>query len=204
MKKKFMATLVALSLSTPLWADDTAVITQPEIAAADVQMLFEQDAQALQVVALSAQEMQETQGAWNPFKAIANLFKSDAPVVKKVAEGVALAVPVVVVGAVALMTGVGEAAAVGAGVAAAGEAVEGGALLVEVGGATAGTAAPIPAAAPAVARIGPAPAPIPLGDIPALELPPAANPWTRVALGGGCYGWQLKSPGIKFGNKAWK
>ena len=39
-----------------------------------MQAAFQQDAQPLQMAALSGQEMKETQGAWNPFVAVFAFF----------------------------------------------------------------------------------------------------------------------------------
>ena len=62
-KKMFMATIVALYLATPSWAVETALGQQPEVAEADMQMLFGPDNQQAQVLALSTREMRETVGA---------------------------------------------------------------------------------------------------------------------------------------------
>ena len=56
--------ILAASLAVPALAnEDVLVASVPEFTAADTQMLFEQDAKPMQLAALSADEMRETEGA---------------------------------------------------------------------------------------------------------------------------------------------
>ena len=65
MKLNLFAGVLAASLAVPALAnEDVLVASVPEFTAADTQQLFEQDAQPMQLAALSAQEMKETEGAW--------------------------------------------------------------------------------------------------------------------------------------------
>jgi hypothetical protein len=68
LKSTLFAGLLAASLAVPAFANDAAVAAPlPQFTAADTQMLFEQDAEPMQLAALSSQEMKETEGAWVNF-----------------------------------------------------------------------------------------------------------------------------------------
>ena len=68
LKSTLFAGVLAASLAVPAFANDTPVATPlPQFTTADTQMLFEQDARPMQLVALSQQEMKETEGAFIPF-----------------------------------------------------------------------------------------------------------------------------------------
>ena len=65
MKLNLFAGVLAASLAVPALANEGALdASVPEFTAADTQQLFEQDARPMQLAALSAQEMKETEGAW--------------------------------------------------------------------------------------------------------------------------------------------
>jgi len=79
LKSTLFAGVLAASLAVPAFANDTPVATPlPQFTTADTQMLFEQDARPMQLVALSQQEMKETEGAWFWFYAAAPLMYSTA------------------------------------------------------------------------------------------------------------------------------
>ena len=62
--------VLAASLAVPVLANEGALVAPvPEFTAADTQQLFEQDARPMQLAALSAQEMKETEGALAPWVA---------------------------------------------------------------------------------------------------------------------------------------
>ena len=67
MKLNLFAGVLAASLAVPVLANEGALVAPvPEFTAADTQQLFEQDARPMQLAALSADEMRETEGAfWN-------------------------------------------------------------------------------------------------------------------------------------------
>ena len=67
MKLNLFAGVLAASLALPALANEGALVAPvPEFTAADTQQLFEQDARPMQLAALSADEMRETEGAfWN-------------------------------------------------------------------------------------------------------------------------------------------
>ena len=70
MKLNLFAGVLAASLAVPALAnEDVVVASVPEFTAADTQQLFEQDARPMQLAALSADEMRETEGAFAPWVA---------------------------------------------------------------------------------------------------------------------------------------
>lgn len=50
-------------LALPAFANDASVATIPQLSTHDTQILFEQDAMPMELVALTSQEMKETEGA---------------------------------------------------------------------------------------------------------------------------------------------
>lgn len=68
LKSTLFLTVLAASLAAPAFANDASVVTPlPQFTAADTQMLFDQDANPMQLAALSSQEMKETEGAFLNF-----------------------------------------------------------------------------------------------------------------------------------------
>jgi len=65
LKQKLIAATVFFAAASSALADtDKAVPVATAFTTADVASLFDKDAQSLQLAALSAQEMRETEGAW--------------------------------------------------------------------------------------------------------------------------------------------
>ena len=67
-KSTLFAGMLAASLTVPAFANNSAEAPPlPKFTAQDTQILFEQDANPMQLAALSSQEMKETEGAfiWN-------------------------------------------------------------------------------------------------------------------------------------------
>jgi|SaaInl4_150m_RNA_FD_contig_91_40023_length_768_multi_2_in_0_out_0_1 hypothetical protein len=62
-----LVSLVSVSLAASAFASSNQFDATPQFTAADTQLLFEQDADTMQVAALSEQEMEETEGAWVNF-----------------------------------------------------------------------------------------------------------------------------------------
>ncbi len=64
LKSFFFAGILTASLTVPALAGNAPTVEpMPEFSAADMQMLFEQDAMPIQLAVLSRQEMTETEGA---------------------------------------------------------------------------------------------------------------------------------------------
>lgn len=71
MKSTLFAGVLAAGLAASAFANDASVATPlPQFSSQDTQMLFEQDAKPMQLVALSQQEMRETEGAFGPWGAL--------------------------------------------------------------------------------------------------------------------------------------
>ena len=65
LKSTLFAAVLAASLAAPAFANDAPLAAPlPQFTAADTQMLFEQDVKPMQLAALSAKEMKETEGEW--------------------------------------------------------------------------------------------------------------------------------------------
>lgn len=66
LKITLLASALALSVAMPAFANEAKPTVAPieQFTAADMQLMFEQDAQPMQLAALSQQEMKETEGAW--------------------------------------------------------------------------------------------------------------------------------------------
>ena len=63
LKSFFFAGILTASLTVPALAGNAPTVEpMPEFSAADMQMLFEQDAMPIQLAVLSRQEMTETEG----------------------------------------------------------------------------------------------------------------------------------------------
>ena len=67
LKSTVIAGMLAASMAAPAFANETVAAPLPQLTMQDAQTLFEQDANPMQLAALSSQEMKETEGAfiWN-------------------------------------------------------------------------------------------------------------------------------------------
>ncbi|QDD65811.1 hypothetical protein EJD96_17395 [Herbaspirillum seropedicae] len=59
--------ILAVSMTTPVYAAEPALDPLPQFTITDAQTLFENNAKPTQLAALSQQEMKETEGAWVNF-----------------------------------------------------------------------------------------------------------------------------------------
>ena len=62
LKSTVIAGMLAASIAAPAFANEAVTAPLPQLTMQDAQALFEQDAKPMQLVALSSQEMKETEG----------------------------------------------------------------------------------------------------------------------------------------------
>jgi len=75
MKSILLATALATSFAAPAFASEVPVSAPVQLfSAADTQLVFAQDAEPMQLAALSQSEMKETEGALGPWGAVGGAF----------------------------------------------------------------------------------------------------------------------------------